>query len=174
MKNARLFSKGFLYAPTSVEPSKYCHAVKAKLLAPRSNTLGFTIKFNKSNRRMVVVLGCYISPSTVFWRIVRISVDPVKRHINWTLAHIFKKVYKAIFTRPSVTNFYAPTAIILVTLVRRILTSKNHTSVGVIGRAFAPHVFRTRVSVVNHETLHSFFNTHEDMITHARTGVKYV
>lgn len=49
-------------------------------------------------------------PSAIFRRVIAVSINPIKRHLEWARPHILKECLKRV--SPSVTNGYASTSII--------------------------------------------------------------
>jgi len=73
------------------------------------------------------------SPSKIFRSIIFISVDSISCMIRWTLTDISQKIFKFI---PTVTYFYAATAIINVARRVWIVTSRAHSFPSCVKRMF--------------------------------------
>lgn len=69
----------------------------------------------------------FCGPYAIFRRIISIIVDPVYRVIcRWSFSHIFEKVLKATWAKPSPTNINIATTIILVRTISWIRATLSH------------------------------------------------
>lgn len=85
------------------------------------------IKGNDSGSASIFSLFRIGSPIAIFWGVVGIVISSFNRFSIWTITHIFKKINKSIFTKPSIANRNPSTAISVI-----------HGAIFVIAAVFHP------------------------------------
>lgn len=96
--------------------------------------ISYTVNSEKLGRRGVSYLLGLVSPSTVLGSVVTVIVNSVNRVFGgWLKPHVFDKIAEPnTFFKPPVTNFNAPTAVIIVVIVLGVVTTLSHSFVAIV------------------------------------------
>lgn len=132
------FFEGALHRPSSRKPVFQQRPRYSKFIHPLSDCFGNAMKGKNSVTTPVVHLLFCCGPFAVFWRVAKVVVNSIYRHVSRAFAHIGQKVFKF---KPSFTNCNSSAEIPHTTINTSVLAPVYHRPPSSIGVAFG-HAMR--------------------------------
>lgn len=126
--------KYFCCIPTQINSLIDGLMSNSKLCGPRHGGLGNSVMGYKSIAPPIALLMCARHPFAIVSRISLAVVCPVNGHPIWRMAHIFKKILKAI--KPSIANLYSSATVIFKCFAVWIAAPLLNSAPNAVGSAF--------------------------------------
>lgn len=122
-------------APAITKSFAYGAVLDTCLRGPLGNVHGLSGEAQDCVAPPIVILDGDVRPSAIFWMVISVVVDSIKRHTIRALAHVTKEVLEE---HPALTDGNTPTTVVRIVPVRRIKAAFFHCCPGFISRRFNP------------------------------------
>lgn len=140
--------------PSAFDSERQRGRCDADALRPSLEHHRLTIKRDEPGAGPVAGLLSGRGPSAVFWRVVAIVVDPIKRKAAGLFAHVRQEVRKAIGPAPAFAYLDASSAVAVKKPVRRIAATVVHGGPDSVCRCFGHAVLARGWCAATRELLH--------------------
>lgn len=136
-------SQSLLNRPPSIDSVLDIVGFNSQRISPIINRFSFSFKFKKSCTSLIAILSRNCRPSTIFFGITTIIINPVYRQVfSIGGKHVVSKIHKFF---PTLTNFYSSTAIIGIRFVFKVRASIFHVMPNSIKTSISKSVFHNLI-----------------------------